>query len=725
MTRRAPVVLQTSQTECGLCAVLSLMGCYGRRETTVALRTETVPGRDGLSVGALVRLLRSRGFETKAFRVANGAALATLERPVLLFWERYHWVLLERMSKGRATIIDPAYGRRVVSGDELAKSFSGIIIDAVPGASFSRRRLPLLNAWRSLPLRAPSSGRIVLAVLLVLAGSAISLGLPWLTQVTIDSFIAPDGISAGLILLGVIAAAAAFYLVSLARTFVFSRITAVLGFHLMTGIFEKLLRLPFSYFATRPTGELMFRLSSGNAVRDLLSTRFVQLIIDVATLVTLLAYLTFLSPPIAVFAVATVAIAGVLLIATSRAVAVRIDAELAALSKTQIMQLDAISAIDGVKMAAADDHVLDQWREGYATAMSTTQSRTRLQQGVIGSAISGIQIFGPLFLLIAALWPAFGGQVSLGQAVAIQAAGAILFGVVGSLYTAYTDIARTSRAVDRLSDITETEPERTGGRRPSAARGELGIELDRVTFWYSDDATPAVDGVSARIQPGSVTAIVGPSGSGKSTLAGLLCTLYEARSGTVRIGGDDVSDLDLDLIRSRIGYVPQSAVLLNGTILENLTMGTALAMPTEVIERRCREMEFLDFVDDLPMGYRTIVSDLGGNLSGGQRQRLTIARVLLSDPDMIVLDEATSALDTRNERLVAKHLARLGCTRILVAHREATVQTADEILVLEHGRLVQRGCHEDLIAQPGAYRTLYGEEVSSERWAEPVTERSR
>lgn len=690
---------------------MSLMGAYGRHEKIAALRAEAGPGRDGLSAGALVRLLRSRGFETKVLRAANSEALATLKRPAILFWQNYHWVVLERVDSDRITIVDPAYGRRVIDITELTESFSGIIVDAIPGPSFLRAAPQPLRSWRSLPLKMPPAARIVAAALLASASYAITLGVPWLTQVTIDAFTTPGSVSAPTVIGGVALAALAFYIIAVARTFVFSRIVSVLGFHLMSGIFERLLRLPFAYFATRPTGELIFRLTSANAVRDLLSTRLVQLVVDLGTLVTITAYLAVLALPIAALALVLLVGTGVLLVTTSRAVTTKIDAELASSSKSQILQLDAISAIAGVKMAASSDRVLGQWREHYAETMQATESRMRLQQGTVGSAISAVQIFTPIALLVAALGLTTSGQLSFGQAVAVQSAGVVLFGVVSSLYAAYVDIARTSRSVERLTDITESAPERRGGRTPTGATGDL--ELRNLSFRYSPGSPPALEDVSARIRAGAVTAVVGASGSGKSTLAGLLCTLYEPTSGAVLIGGEDVAELDLDTIRSRIGYVAQDSVLLNGTILANLTMGTALTEHPEEVERRCRLMRFLDFVDDLPMGYRTIVSDLGGNLSGGQRQRIAIARVLLSDPDILVLDEATSALDARNERLVSEHLAGLGCTRVVIAHRETTVRLADDILVFDRGHLVQRGRHDDLIEELGAYRALYGNQTDA------------
>ena len=221
--------------------------------------------------------------------------------------------------------------------------------------------------------------------------------------------------------------------------------------------------------------------------------------------------------------------------------------------------------------------------------------------------------------------------------------------------------------------------------------------------------------ISLRVPEGHDVALVGSSGSGKSTLAKLLCSLYSPVSGTIRVGGIDVKDYSLDELRSHIGYVPQQLQTRSGSLYDNLTAGLDDGRSREEIEESILAMGILDFVKDLPMGFDTIMASGGENFSGGQRQRIAIATALLRYPRILVLDEATSALDTTTERQVTELIAQYQCTKVVVAHRLSTIRNAQQIVVMEHGRVMQVGSHEELISVDGRYRDLYHQEEKSSR----------
>ena len=282
------------------------------------------------------------------------------------------------------------------------------------------------------------------------------------------------------------------------------------------------------------------------------------------------------------------------------------------------------------------------------------------------------------------------------------------------------NIAAVDRAVARITDIQRYEPEQDEGTVTDVIDSD--IELEDVSFTYPGGMAPVLSEVSLTVPEEQDIAIVGSSGSGKSTLAMLLCSLYTPVSGAIRVGGIDIRDYSLDALRSHIGYVPQQLQTRTGSLYDNLTAGLDDGRSREEIEANIYAMGILDFVKDLPLGFDTIMANGGENFSGGQRQRIAIATALLRYPRILVLDEATSALDTTTERQVTELIAQYQCTKVVVAHRLSTIRNAQQIVVMEHGCVVQVGSHEELISVEGRYRDLYYQEEKSshEEYTSPI-----
>ncbi|WP_033317975.1 peptidase domain-containing ABC transporter [Streptomyces yerevanensis] len=702
-----PTITQVSQTECGLCCCVSLLQYYGRAEDVSSVREDMEAGRDGLSAGQLARFLRSRGMEANLFRTKGVGALRNFTSPVIIFWEDYHFVVLERFDGRRAVVMDPAVGRRRLSREELEAGFSGVVLTAEPGPDFERTRREPLSEWRSFPLFAGGSRRrIALVGLLSCGGYAAVLGIPVLTEWAVDRNARWQGLDdLLLVLLMILGVAVGYFLMQLVRVVVLSSVVALLGQHLMTHTFSRLLSLPYKFFTTRQPGELLFRLNSVNSIRDLLSSRVAQGVLDIGTLVCVSVYLFVVEWRLGLIA-AGLFLANAVYLATTRILVLEaVDAEISQLSKSQSAQLDAIVSIPTIKMGGYADEFVDSWSKVYASSLDAMKARMRLQQGRISGVTTTTQMFGPLVLLLSSLYFVSHGQITLGGAIAVQAVSATYFALSTSVFQMYTEFTEAGRYMARLNDIARTPPETAGGsltKLPSTS-----IRLENVSFRYTRHSDFVVRDVSLDIEAGSKVALVGASGSGKSTLGRIVCSLHEPTQGTVLFGGREVGEYDRNALRRAIGYIPQEVHLHNRTILENLTLGQDIS--PEKVREYCDSVGILEFLEDLPMGLKTLVSEMGANFSGGQRQRLAIVRALLQRPSILVLDEATASLDTVNERRVSKIIEDIGATQVVIAHRLATIRSADHIYVFDRGSVVEEGTHTELLTRGSVYADLYAE----------------
>ncbi|WP_419996279.1 peptidase domain-containing ABC transporter [Streptomyces boninensis] len=706
--RRVPAVTQVTQTECGLCCCVALLRHYGRAEDVSSVRTDLDAGRDGLGAGQLARFLRTRGMNAELYRVKSVDGLQQFSDPVIIYWEEYHFVVLERFDGNRAVVMDPAVGRRRLTRDELEAGFSGIALSARPGPDFKRFRQRPLHEWRGTPLFAKGArSRIALVALLSLSGYGAVLGIPMLTEWAVDRYAKWQGLAdLGTILAVICAVAAGHFTIQLLRTYVLSTVVALLGKHLMTFVFTKLLSLPYKFFTTRQPGELLFRLNSVNAVRDLLSSRVAQGLLDIGTLVCVTVYLFVVEWRLGLVAFVLFVLNAAYLGKTRLKVLESVDSELSQLSKSQSTQLDAIVSLPTIRMGGYADEFIASWEKVYGSSLEAMKQRMRLQNGWIAGVTGTTQMFGPVVLLLSSLYFVGKGEITLGAAIAVQAVTGTYFALSTSVFQMYTEFTEASRYMSRLHDISSVPDEPPGGGRQHLS--STSIRLSAVSFRYTKHSEYALRDISLEIEPGQKVAIVGASGSGKSTLGRIICGLYEPTAGWVEFGGNDVCAYDRTWLRRQIGYIPQEVHLHNRTILENLTLGQNI--PEEQVREYCDSVGILDFIDDLPMGLKTLVSEMGGNFSGGQRQRLAIVRALLQRPPILVLDEATASLDTVNERRVAKIMKEIGCTQVIIAHRLATIKAADLTYVLDHGRLVEEGRHDELLNGGSHYTELYADE---------------
>lgn len=707
--KKVPQVVQLTQTECGLASALMVMKTYGSRESLDALREECDPGRDGLSVRQLRDLFLSRGFESKMYR-ALLSGLRKIELPAVIFWENYHFVVLESLTATRATIVDPASGRRRVSMEEFQESYSGVVIEAVPLPDYQPIDSKEKNPWPEFlaPLR-QTKGRIALIALLSFLVFGASLVVPFLTRSIVDSHTTGGSHSVTwMAALGVIGFTICYVMILATRVIAMTSVTIHIGRETMGRVFGHMLFLPYKYFSARAPGELLFRLNSVNQVRDLVASQLAQAALDFLLSAGMVVVMLSLSPVLALAALGFYfAVLGAL-IGSQRIVSEALDAELSQTSKSQSMQLEAVVAVTALKLSGSENRFLTQWNKTYERALKAIRRHSNIQ-GMITAGISTAQVVAPLAILLIGLIEVIKGASTLGTVVAFQAVASSFFGLATSLFSSYTLVIQARQYLNRLADITHAEKEDDSGTDCSPIFGT--IDLDRVGFRYSKHSAQALHNISMRIRPGEKIAIVGKSGSGKSTLGRVLCGLIEPTEGTIRYEGRPKRAYLREHFYHFVGYVPQEVHLLNRTILENITMSGSELGEEQARKAACEAMVAAD-IESLPMGYQTLVAEMGGNFSGGQRQRIALARALIRNPRVLVLDEATSSLDTHNESRIATMLRKKSCTIIVIAHRMSTVVDADRIYVLDRGQIVECGSHEELLENGPHYRDLFASSLA-------------
>ena len=703
---RVPVILQMSVTECGPTCLAMVLGGLGRATPVRELREHFGVGRDGTSARRIVEVARDYGLIARGLRV-DAAGLGAVRLPAIVHWSGDHFAVLEKVGPRRIRMVDPGRGRQWLTHEEFFAEFTGTVLEFAPGEGLQRRRQPLrdhlaLRFLRDLVRLAPLF--MVLVVVLSAVVQVLGLASAWATKYGVDTLIGQGADTLALFAVGVGGYVAAHTLATLSRGLALlvlqRRLDGALGERFMT----HLIRLPYAYFQTRGAGDLMARLGSNMAVRDMLTSQLVTIVLDTLFVVVYTALLVAVSPAYAmVVAILAFAQLGIV-VATLRPVHERAQRELAADAKAQSSAIDTLAGAEFLKSSGLSDWALGRWREQFVNSVRAGFQRRRLDL-VNESAMSMFQVAAPLVLLLFGVVQVTAGRMSLGTMLGLNVVAGLLLRPVGQVMGALRYLQTIGSHLERIYDVLNEKPEptRTRAFQPEELRGE--IELRGVDFRYSLDGPLVLKNINLRIAAGTKVAIIGATGSGKTTLIRMFTGLLRPTAGTVLVDGRPLDDYDLAALRRRFGVVTQFPYTFGGSIRENLALGRPDVSDDELREA-LRKVQFLPELERMPLGLSTTVGEGGNALSGGQRQRLALARALLAKTNVLLLDEATSHLDTLTEAAISAELSALGCTRIVIAHRISTISDADQIVVLHHGEIVEQGDHEELLALGGRYAAL-------------------
>ena len=714
-TRRVttPVLLQMHATECGAACLGSILGYFGRWVPLTELREKCEVSRDGSSAASILRASRHYGLECSGLSV-RAEQLKLLPLPLIVFWQFSHFVVVEGFDDRNFYLNDPSTGRRRLSAEEFNKGYSGIALRFERGDDFGTggerpglfRQLGTLLAgsWNVL------TGAIACGLMLTL----LALIVPVSLGVFVDNVLENHGPWGGLVT-ALLGGGILVYALSLLKHRFLRRLAVRISVSGYNRGLSRLLRLPVEFFDHRLVGDVTDRVSSIDRVAKNLTDQFLVLVIDMAMsvvlLIAMLAYDVLLTLVVLLLGL----LHGVLARFVGRHRAVRSEAMRREQGLLIGVGMQMLSHADNLRMTGSDDRFFSRWSGQQARELHARQLCSEL--GQVDTALPG---------LIAALRAA----AILGLGAVMVNAGAMTLGTLVGIYILaemflapvgrFLEFADKRQALEtdlqRLEDISRTAEDPVFSRRsPESAsiptfNGRLQLagqlELKNVTFGFNRSRPPLIEDFNLVLKPGQRVAVVGPSGSGKSTLARLVSGIYRPWSGEILFDGHPRDEIPEEVLRRSISMVDQDVVLFSASVRDNITLWNP-AVPDEAIITATRDACIHDEILVRPHGYATLVEEGGVNFSGGQRQRLEIARALVGHPTVLILDEATSALDAATEEFVDDALRRRGVTCLIVAHRLSTVRDCDEIIVLDKGVEVQRGTHDELIAdRDGTYYKL-------------------
>lgn len=710
--RRIAPVRQLSDVECGPACLAMLLAHFGRHTTLRQLRERIVAGRDGVSLAALLRLAEEEGLGHRVHRVA-ASELSQVRLPALLHWRDRHFVVLEAMSATQATILDPAFGRRTLSPDDMARDFSGTAVEFEPGVVFQpdpgtpERHLHRYLQWLFTPVVARRYlGAATLASLIL---QLFGLVVPATTALLVDSTVEWKAYGLTTIAAALISVTVARVGLAWLRGNCIARLQRLVDRHVSTGFFDHLLRLPHRFFLQRTTGDLLVRLNSNTAIRDLFTTQLIAASLDAPMALGYLGLLIVIAPPLAVLAGTSALLqTGMIWFAMHRQRELASRA-LSAKAEEHGRAVEALTGITYVKAVAAEASLLARWRSAFLHHQDVA-FETAMLNTTVEAILGGVRLATPIAALLMGMYRVDTGAMSLGEMLAAVTLVTSFVQPVLTLLQSAQQLHLAGAYMERIMDVLDSKPEVdafeeqavVGVIGSKAGRPETGrrVECRNVEFRFGTSAPLVLHGIDCAISAGGTLGLIGATGSGKSTLAKILLGLWTPTAGQVLHDGESLDGNTTRHFRRRTGAVLQELDVFGGTILENITLGMPHATLDEV--RAAAAMACLDQeIRAMPLGYHTHIGDRGISLSGGQRQRLALARALLHRPDFLVLDEATSQLDVRTARNVNRCIQELGCTRLIVSHRLSAVEEADWVLVMSGGRVVVEGRPQDVLRSRG------------------------
>ncbi|MGJ8516222.1 peptidase domain-containing ABC transporter [Carnimonas bestiolae] len=682
LRRRVPVIHQTESTECGLACLAMVAGNYGQTVDLISLRQQFNVSSRGATLAGIQSMATQMGLATRALSL-DLDELNELKTPCILHWEFNHFVVLVAVKGNSFVLHDPARGRRTVSLAEMSQHFTGVALELWPNSEFKPRveknKLSLRKLINSIHGIKGTLAKIFCLSLLI---EAIGLIMPMGTQLVMDHVI-PAGDRG---LLSLICVGLAFFIllraaISMLRAWSSLVMGTLINVQWQSGLFQHLLKLPLEFFERRKLGDIQSRFGSLDSVRQTFTNSVVGAIMDSIMVVGVFTMMFLYGGWLTWVVVGITAVYVLIRLFTYNYYRQLSEERLIQEARASSYFMETLYGIGTVKMQGMSDRRSGHWLNLKIDAINTGIKVTKLDL-LFGGVNTLVGAIDQVVILWLGATLVIDNHMTIGMYVAFNSYRGQFSDRIGSLTSFLLNLRMMSLHNERISDIALHEREPTKPDVPVVNdMRPVSLETRDLSYRYDSQSEPVFSGVDLNIKQGESVAIVGPSGSGKTTLMKVLCGLFEPDAGHILANGSDIWQLGVNNYHKMTACVMQDDRLFSGSIRENIC-GFVEEIDEEWMVRCAMASYIHDFIQQLPMGYETLVGELGEGLSGGQRQRLFIARALYRKPSILFMDEATSALDNQSEAFVNQAIRQLNITRIIIAHRESTVASTDRVIQL-------------------------------------------
>ena len=708
---KTPTVLQMEATECGAASLAMVMAYYGHYMPLEQMRVETAVSRDGVNMKDMKHAAKRWGLDCHGYR-KEPEKLKELTMPCIIHWNFNHFVVLEGFQGKYVFLNDPACGRRKLTWEEFDQGYTGVVLTFRKTEQFvaQKRENRVLPFIRS---RLKGQGGVLLKLIYIgLLLIAPGLILPLLSQFFIDNILVAgyaDWLIRFLAFMGgclILKEGLAYY-----RSRILARLKGKLTLISGYTFLSHMMRLPIAFFDQRYAGDLVNRMQNNEDINDFFAGQFAETILNVFTALFYLVILFLYNPVLTAVGLAGVLVSILVAVWANRVIAsATIKLQMTG-GKLYGALCAGISITDTMKSAGIEMEYSNRLIGHQAISVTEGQKLKRFQQVVSAIPASVGQITEVMTLFLGAVL-AISGSFTPGMLTAFKSLFDSFEAPVNQLIGFFEGLQKVKANISRVDDI-ERYPQETqsadqaGGQMLAKLSGR--IELRNVAFGYTAHKDPVVSDFSFRLKSGESIAFVGPSGCGKSTVSKVISGLYRAWEGEVLFDGIPIEQIPPSILHASVATVSQNIAIFSGTIRDNLTLWNS-AIPEENMIAAARDACIHDFIMQQPGGYDYKLTEGAANLSGGQRQRMEIARALTVNPSILIMDEATSALDPIVEKQILDNIARRGCTCVIVAHRLSAVRDCQEIVVMQGGKIIERGTHESLRKENGFYTRFIQDE---------------
>jgi len=712
---RTPTLLQMEAVECGAAALGIILGYHGRIIPLEELRLACGVSRDGSKASNMVKAARSYGMTAKGYRRENPDSLVEFATPFIVFWNFNHFLVVEGFKKDKVFLNDPASGPRIVTRDEFNQSFTGVVLIFTPGPEFKKGGSKP-SMIRALKRRISGSGLALTFVILASLALVIpGLVIPVFSRAFIDNvliqkmdhWLKP-------LLIGMAITAVLRAILTWIQQYYLDRLETKIALSTSSSFFLHILRLPSEFFTQRFGGEIGGRVAINDKVANVISEQLTTTVLNVVMIVFYAALMFQYDVLLTSIGIVMVVINILVMKFVSRMRVDRSRKMLVEGGKLVGVSMTGLQSIETLKAMSGESDFFSRWA-GHQTKLVNSQQemgRLTLPLTVVPSTLEAVNT---ALLLGLGGWRIMEGHLTIGMLVAFQSLMGSFIGPVGDLVNMGGTVQELEGDMARLDDVLSYKTDEdlvTDGEEQAQPIVEVKLqghlELRNITFGYSRLEKPLIEDFSLKLKPGSRVALVGPSGCGKSTISRMVAGLYRPWSGDILFDDRPRQEYTREVVSNSLAFVDQDIFLFEGKVRDNLAMWDKTIGEQNLVQA-AKDASIHDDIATRTGGYDSSVEEGGANFSGGQRQRMEIARALVTFPTILVLDEATSALDAKTEKDIDDNLRKRGCTCLIVAHRLSTIRDCDEIVVLERGKVVQRGTHEELRNIEGHYAQLIKE----------------